>query len=127
MVSGAAGTGSGSVRVSVSPNNGAARTGTMSIAGQTITIEQQARPAPTCSYRLAPTSRAVGADPDAFAVNVTAPSACTWTASSDVAWITVVSGGSGARTGAPRVAARGNTRGPRPGTAPGGGPNLGMQ
>src|SRR4051812_23104650 len=116
MVSGAAGTGSGSVRVSVSPNNGAARTGTMSVAGQTITIDQQARPAPTCSYRLAPTSRAVGADPDAFAVDVTAPSACMWTASSDVAWITVVSGGSGSGTGTLRVATSGNTGGPRSGT-----------
>jgi hypothetical protein len=116
IVSGATGTGSGSVRVSVSPNNGAARTGTMSVAGQTITIDQQARPAPTCSYRLAPTSRAVGADPDAFAVDVTAPSACTWTASSDVAWITVVSGGSGSGTGTLRVATSGNTGGPRSGT-----------
>src|SRR4051812_35194678 len=116
IVSGATGTGSGSVRVSVSPNNGAARTGTMSVAGQTITIDQQARPAPTCSYRLAPTSRAVGADPDAFAVDVTAPSACMWTASSDVAWITVVSGGSGSGTGTLRVATSGNTGGPRSGT-----------
>ena len=115
IVSGAGGSSSGSVRLSVSPNSGAARAGTVSIANQTITIEQQARPAPACSYRLTPASRAVGADPDAFAVDVSAPSGCAWTASSDAPWITIVNG-SGSGSGTLRVVTAGNTGGPRSGT-----------
>jgi hypothetical protein len=116
IASGGAGSGSGSVRVSVSANNGAAaRTGTISVAGQTVTIEQQARPQP-CTYRLTPASRDVGADPDAFAVDVAAPSGCAWTASTDAPWISIVGGTSGSGSGNFRVATSANAGGPRSGT-----------
>jgi hypothetical protein len=116
IASGGGGSGSGSVRVSASTNNGAAaRTGTISVAGQTVTIEQQAS-AQLCSYRLTPASRDVGSDPDAFAVDVAAPSGCAWTASSDVPWIGIVGGSSGSGTGSLRVATSGNAGGPRSGT-----------
>jgi hypothetical protein len=100
----------------VSSNNGAARTATVTVAGQTITIEQQALPAPTCSYRLTPASRSVGADPDTFAVDVSTPAGCAWTASSDVPWITIAGGAAGSGSGTLRVATSGNTSGPRSGT-----------
>jgi all-beta uncharacterized protein/BACON domain-containing protein len=116
IASGGAGSGSGSVRVSVSTNNGAsARTGMISVAGQSVTIEQQAA-AQLCSYRLTPASRDVGPDPDAFAVDVNAPSGCTWTGSSDVPWISIAGGGSGSGAGSLRVAITGNPGGPRSGT-----------
>lgn len=116
IVSGAAGSGSGAVRVSVGSNTGAARTATVTVAGQTITIEQQARPVPTCSYRMTPASRSVGADPDAFAVDVSAPAGCAWTASTDVPWITIAGGTTGSGSGTLQVATSGNTGGPRTGT-----------
>lgn len=116
IASGSAGSGSGSVRVSASPNNGAtARTGTINVAGQTVTIAQQAS-TQLCSYQLTPASRDVGSDPFAFAVDVTAPSGCTWTASSDVPWISIVGSNSGSGTGSLRVSTSGNAGGPRSGT-----------
>jgi len=116
IASGGAGSGSGSVRVSVRANNGAApRTGTISVAGQTITIDQQASAQP-CTYRLTPASRDVGADPDAFAVDVTAPPGCAWTASTDAPWISIVGGSSGSGSGNFRVATSANGGGPRSAT-----------
>src|SRR5688572_1366758 len=51
--SGTNGTGSGRVQLSVAENTGAARSGTLVIAGQTVTVNQQSRPA--CTFQVAPT------------------------------------------------------------------------
>jgi hypothetical protein len=47
ITSGSSGTGSGTVAYSVAANNSAARTGTISIAGQTATVTQASTPTPT--------------------------------------------------------------------------------
>jgi hypothetical protein len=45
-VAGGGGTGNGNVRYTVAPNAGGARTGTMSVAGATVTVSQEAAPPP---------------------------------------------------------------------------------
>ncbi|MFN2414319.1 MAG: kelch repeat-containing protein, partial [Pyrinomonadaceae bacterium] len=47
VTSGASGSGNGTVGYSVAANTGAARTGTITVAGQTFTINQDVAPAPT--------------------------------------------------------------------------------
>jgi len=111
----AAGSGSGTVRVSIGENSGPARTGTISIAGQMVAFTQEARLPQPCSYALAPTSRSVGVAPESFAVSVTAPPGCAWTAFSDVPWITVA-GETGSGAGGFRVTSDENPAGPRTGT-----------
>jgi hypothetical protein len=127
IASGAAGSGSGSVRVSISANDGAARSGTVDVAGRAMTIDQPARPSQPCSYRLTPTSQSVGADADAFAVAVVASEGCSWTASSDAAWLSFVGGGNGSGSATFRVAVSQNTGGPRSGTVRVAGETLTVQ
>jgi sugar lactone lactonase YvrE len=50
ITGGASGTGSGAVSFTVQPNTGAARTGSITIAGQTFTIEQQSASATGLSF-----------------------------------------------------------------------------
>src|SRR3989344_2429013 len=45
------GPGSGTVLITVAPNTGAARTGVVTIAGQNVSVPQEAAP-PTCTYTL---------------------------------------------------------------------------
>jgi PLD-like domain/Putative binding domain, N-terminal len=96
LVTGAAsGTGSGTVTFSVSPNSGLARTATLTIAGATYSVSQEAAPptpGPTCTVTLDKTSMLVGKAEANWIIYVTAPdSTCTWTASADAAWLVVKS------------------------------------
>ncbi|MBV8845168.1 MAG: SBBP repeat-containing protein, partial [Bryobacterales bacterium] len=68
LTSTASGTGSGSISYSVAPSNGSARTGTVTIAGQTITITQSAGPAIS---GVNPSTGAQGAANFAFAITGT--------------------------------------------------------
>ncbi|MFN7930345.1 MAG: BACON domain-containing protein [Blastocatellia bacterium] len=78
--------GSGAITYSVLANNGPARTGTITIAGQTYTINQ----AGNCTYFLSATSVSVGASASTGSVTVTpSNAACTWTAASNTAWLTI--------------------------------------
>lgn len=53
ITSGATGTGNGTVNYSVSANTGAARSGTLSIAGRTFTLDQQGAPADLAIAKVA--------------------------------------------------------------------------
>jgi hypothetical protein len=106
------GSGSGAVTLSVASNvGGATRTGTVTIAGQTVTISQAA----PCTFNVSTTS--VGPLPGvggSATVTVTpTPAGCsptTWTASSSSAFITV-SPTSGSGAGTATVTAAANTTG----------------
>jgi len=98
VTSGASGSGTGTVRFSVDANTGAARTGTIAIAGQTFTVNQAAA-GPTCTYTVNPTSLDVPRDRTDRSIAVTAPSGCAWTAVSNNDWIDIRSGGSGSGNG----------------------------
>jgi len=100
ITSGATSSGSQQVAYAVSQNTGAARSGTLTIAGQTFTVDQAAAPAPPppCSFSIAPPTATVAGTAGTVTVTVTATApACAWTASSPVDWITIASqaGGQG--------------------------------
>ncbi|MCP4658216.1 MAG: DUF11 domain-containing protein [bacterium] len=97
VTSGSSGTGDGSVGFSVVANTGPARSGTITIAGQTLTVDQEA----ACSYSLSidPISTGVAVGGGSGSVNVTAGAGCAWTAVSNAAWITVTSGTGGTGDG----------------------------
>ena len=77
------GTGNGTVNYSVAANpNGSARTGTLTVAGQTFTVTQQAA---ACSYSLDHTSQSFAALGGAGApIVITATPGCAWTATSGI-------------------------------------------
>ncbi|MCA1652124.1 MAG: hypothetical protein LC753_18270 [Acidobacteria bacterium] len=101
-------TGSGAVQLTVASNTGSARTGTVSIAGRTVSIEQAGAPAPSCSFSINPTSASPPAAGGSTTVAVTTTSGCTWTTTGAPSWITVT-GGSGAGNGSVTLAVQANT------------------
>jgi hypothetical protein len=107
VIEGASGVGNGTVRLRVDPNTtAAARTGTVRIAGQIFTVQQEA-PA-TCSYSLKPTWYDAGRGPDDFTVDVLTDSGCAWTSTSPVSWATIAEGASGSGHGTVRVTVEAN-------------------
>src|SRR5476651_406636 len=98
IASGAAGTGNGAVVMAVAPNTGASRTGTATVAGQTVTIVQD--PGANCVTSITPTSQNFGENgPAPGTVTVTAPSNCNWTAASGASFLTISSGAAGTANG----------------------------
>ena len=98
VTAGQSGSGSGTVSFTVASNPGGSRTGTLSIAGQTMTVTQAG--GVSCSYSVTPTAQTVGASggvAPAIAVATAAP--CAWTANSNAPWITLLSGTSGSGNG----------------------------
>jgi hypothetical protein len=91
ILSGASGTGSGTVSYRVDPNpSGSTRSGTIAISGRLLTITQAATP---CTATLSSTTVSVDASGGSRVVSVTIPPDCQWTAVSNASWITVTSGG----------------------------------
>jgi uncharacterized repeat protein (TIGR01451 family) len=89
----AGGTGNGSLTYQVGPNNtGQPRSGTMTIAGQTFTVNQTTTP---CQFTLNPSSAAYVAAGGNGTVSVTVLAGCAWTPVSNDAWIMTSGGGSG--------------------------------
>ena len=111
--SGASGTGTGTVTITAAANTGVARSGTVTIAGQTYTVNQPSG----CSFVAAPTTIAINALGGNTNVAVTAPAGCAWTASSGVNWVTVASGATGTGNGTTRLSVDINLAGSRSGTA----------
>jgi hypothetical protein len=87
VVSGASGMGNGNVGYSVGANSGGARSGTITAAGLTFSVNQQGF---TCGFTLLPTSTSFPSQGGmgGFAVNAT-DSSCTWTANANDSWITL--------------------------------------
>jgi hypothetical protein len=121
VTSGASGSGTATVTMTVAANAGGARTGAVTIAGQTHTVTQQAAAAPPpppptpCSYSINSAQLAAPASGATSAVNVTAGAGCGWTATSEVGWITVASGGSGAGNGTVTITVAANAAAARTG------------
>jgi hypothetical protein len=109
--------GNGTVNYSVAVNStGAPRTGTLTIAGQTVTVNQDG----PCIYVLSETSHSFGqaGGNASITVTVTSGTGCSWTATSNASWITITSG-SGPATGNGTVSysvATNSTGAPRTGT-----------
>jgi hypothetical protein len=95
ITAGASGTGSGNVLFSVAANAGPARTGTLSVAGQTFTVEQ----ASGCAFTIAPTAQSFEVVGGSGTIAVTTGDGCAWTASSPVEWVTITTGATGTGSG----------------------------
>jgi hypothetical protein len=95
VTSGGSGTGNGVTSYSVAANTGPARTGTLTVAGQTVTVTQ----ASGCAFALTPTAQNFPASIAAGAVNVSSGAGCTWTATSNAPFISVTSGANGSGNG----------------------------
>lgn len=95
VTSGASGNGNGSVGYTVAANTGSARNGTVTIAGRTLTVNQAAAAAPSCTYALDASSTSLSALGGPGSVGVSSASGCAWTATTGASWITLVSGASG--------------------------------
>ena len=117
--SGANGTGGGRVQLSVAENTGAARSGTLLIAGKTATVNQQSQPA--CAYTISPGSYNPSSSGGTISVTVTTTADCGWTVTGNPAWvsanppsrtgtgtttITVQSNGGAARSATFKIAGR---------------------
>ena len=95
--------GDGTVGVRIAPNSGdERRLGTVVVGDQRVTVTQEAEAAGSaCVYVMNSTSPSVLAAAAAeVSVSVSVASGCAWTASSNVAWVTVTSGASGTGNGA---------------------------
>jgi hypothetical protein len=113
ITSGASGSGSGTVNFTAAPNMGPGRVGTLTIAGQTFTVNQGA----ACSFAIAPEQQTIAAAGGSTTVMVTAGGGCAWTAASNAPWITVASGASGSGNGSVQLSIAANTGADRVGTA----------
>ena len=75
------------------------RVGTLTIAGQTITVTQQGAAPQGCTYTVSPESALYSKDGGSGSLAITAGSGCSWTAVSNVGWVTIASGTSGSGNG----------------------------
>ena len=117
------GTGDGAVKYNVSANTGPARTGSITAAGLTFTVDQLSG----CSYAVTPGSPnpadfGTGAGSGTFTVTASSDQ-CSWTAvSSDSSWLTTTSSGAGSGAGSYAVST--NTGPARTGTISVGGQSF---
>ena len=116
ITTGASGHGDGTVRLSATANpNETARSTTLTIAGQVVSVRQDAQ-AP-CTIDIAPGSASYNNDPATGSIAITAPAQCAWSATSNASWLTVTSGSAGTGSGSVAYAvARNNDAATRTGT-----------
>jgi hypothetical protein len=115
------GKGSADLTLLASANQGAQRTGTVVIAGQSVTITQAASPtvpAGTCSFTLAPlTFPNVPASGTSLDVTISTQAGCAWTAATGAPWMSVANGASGTGNGTTRLSVAQNSGDARSGAA----------
>ncbi|PYV18749.1 MAG: hypothetical protein DMG07_03255 [Acidobacteria bacterium] len=103
------GSGSGTVTYTVAANTATSpRTGTVTVAGQTHTVTQDAAP-PPCTYAISPATQSLAAVASSGSVAVTAPAGCAWSATTNASWITITSGSSGSGSGTVTYSVLANT------------------
>ena len=86
-LSGSTGTGNGTVALSILANSGGARAGTVTIAGQDVTINQLNAPAAACSYTIKPTSHNAPSAGATVNVAVTTTAGCAWSLADAPSWV----------------------------------------
>ena len=115
ITSEASGSGNGTVSYAVRDNPGVEpRTGTITIANRTFTIQQAGQAAGSCSVAISPILANYNAAGGTGNISVTADAQCAWQAVSNASWIVVISGccgtGNGNVTYAVEPNATGTTR-----------------
>ena len=97
VTAGESGPGDGAVEYAVAANQSCTpRSGTLTIAGEIFTIDQAAG---VCAYNLSPVSRTIDAQSAIGSVGINTMPCCSWTATSNDAWITVTAGSAGTGNG----------------------------
>jgi hypothetical protein len=109
VTSGATGLGNGSVNVNIGRNSGSARSANITVASQTVTIQQTAAAPVLCTYSIKPTHYEAGRGPDTITINVTAGAGCAWTTRTDASWVTVDAGSTGSGNGTVRLLVQANS------------------
>jgi Viral BACON domain/Putative binding domain, N-terminal len=98
ITSGASGAGNGVVSVSLTPNtNTTERTGTLTIAGQSVAVREDGQA--SCTIDISPANASFGKDSATGTFAVSAADQCQWSAMSTTAWIAVTSGSPGTGNG----------------------------
>jgi hypothetical protein len=98
ITSGASGSGPGAVNISLTANaNTGERTGTLTVAGQTVPVRQDG--VAPCTIDLLPSSASFNKDSATGMFDVAAAEHCQWSAASNAGWLTVTSGGQGRGNG----------------------------
>ena len=99
LSSGTSGSGNGEVEFVAAANSGDARSGTITIAGQTFTVSQERAPQ-SCRYRVRPEEIEDVPSRGAFVeVDVSTSRECEWTAVSEADWIHIVRNARGSGDG----------------------------
>ena len=99
ITGGSSGSGAGTVTYAIGANGSTtSRTGTVTIAGRTHAVTQQGRAPVVCGYDLSPAQAEFSKDGGSGTLTVTAPTDCTWTATSSGSWLTVTAGAQGSGT-----------------------------
>src|SRR5256714_3930691 len=78
--------GGGGVTYSVAPNPGPARTGTLTVAGKTFTINQVTS---DCTYTVTPTDKYFDSSGGSVNIDIQTTNGCAWNAASDSNWLSV--------------------------------------
>ena len=112
VTSGANGSGDDAVAYTVAPNPGAARQGTLTIAGQTFTVTQDSG----CVFSITPSSANYPSGGGTGGVTVSTAAGCAWTAMSNDTFITVTSAAGGTGGGTVGYSVDANTGPQRGGT-----------
>jgi hypothetical protein len=101
--------GSGNAIFDVAANTtGASRSGTLTVAGQTVSVSQAAG---TCWYTVSPILVDVGPNATTATAVVTTSAGCPWSASSPVPWATFPNGATGSGSGNLSIAVASNPEG----------------
>lgn len=121
ITAGSPGAGESVVSFAAAANDGTvARIGTMTIANQTsnqtFTVTQPEPGAMPCVNTISPTSQSAAPGGDTMTVMIQADPGCSWTAVSNVSWLTVVGVNAGVGGGSVKVTASPNTGTQRVGT-----------
>ncbi|CAN5882928.1 hypothetical protein BH18ACI5_BH18ACI5_09650 [soil metagenome] len=91
ILNGEIGSGSGRAMVRVDPTAGPTRTGTIVVAGRTLTVTQSSG----CAAIVQPASHAAPVGGGAGSLNVGSAIGCTWAAIASAPWIAITAGSSG--------------------------------
>jgi hypothetical protein len=116
ITTGAQGTGTGVVSYRADANASTAdRTGTIVAGGQSFVLAQSGQPSVQCDYAVTPVTFSPCMDAGTVVARLTTATACTWTVTTTVPWLTATTGASGTGTADIRVAHTENYDAPREG------------
>jgi hypothetical protein len=107
ITSGASASGTGTVSYTAAANTTTSpRSTTLTVAGQAVTVSQDAAP---CSFTVSPANLVLAAAGGSATISVTTTTGCGWTASQSAAWLSITSGSKGSGSGFVTISAAANT------------------